>query len=138
MMNDLLYRIILSLAIILSGLLLYRLVSHRMLQQVQHKGVHLQMLQPGRLAIVYFTTPDCAPCKTIQRPALARLQSRMGDRLQVIEINAQEKPELAQEWGVLSVPTTFILDSSGQPRQVNHGVASTEKLLDQIQKVNEI
>jgi len=36
---------------------------------------------------------------------------------------------------VLSVPTTFIIDSQGRPRRVNHGVASAEKLLNQIEEV---
>ena len=39
---------------------------------------------------------------------------------------------LARDWSVLSVPTTFVLDRDGTPRQVNHGFASTEKLLGQI------
>jgi protein-disulfide isomerase-like protein with CxxC motif len=39
---------------------------------------------------------------------------------------------LANEWGVMSVPTTFILDKDGRPRQINHGVARAEKLLAQL------
>jgi hypothetical protein len=33
------------------------------------------------------------------------------------------------------VPTTFLLDAHGQPRHVNHGVANTEKLLDQLRGI---
>jgi hypothetical protein len=62
-------------------------------------------------------------------------QAVSKDRLQIIEINAYESPELAKEWGVLSVPTTFILDIQGTPRQVNHGVASAEKLLEQLEHI---
>jgi thiol-disulfide isomerase/thioredoxin len=105
------------------------------LKNVRHISLQLQGLHPGTAAIVYFTTPDCAACKAVQRPALARLQQIVGDRLQVIEINAYERPELAKEWGILSVPTTFILDKKGTPRQVNHGVAPMEKLLEQIKTV---
>jgi hypothetical protein len=32
----------------------------------------------------------------------------------------------------LSVPTTYIIDSQGQPRFVNHGVALYEKLSRQL------
>jgi hypothetical protein len=35
------------------------------------------------------------------------------------------------------VPTTFIIDSRGRPRYVNHGVAGWEKLLKQIESVEE-
>jgi hypothetical protein len=56
----------------------------------------------------------------------------MGDRLQIVEIDAASQPEVASKWGVLSVPTTFVLDHKGQPQHVNHGVASYEKLLRQM------
>jgi len=52
--------------------------------------------------------------------------------LHVVEIDATEQPELASRWGVMSVPTTFVIDPSGALRHVNHGVARAEQLLMQI------
>jgi thioredoxin-like negative regulator of GroEL len=56
-----------------------------------------------------------------------------GDRLQVVEIDAASQPEIAKQWGVLSVPTTFILDEDGKPRHVNHGITPTDKLLKELE-----
>lgn len=95
----------------------------------------LAALRPGVPAILYFTTPTCAPCKTQQRPAIRRLLDELGERVQVIEINALEQPDAADRWGVLSVPTTFVLDRTGRPQQVNYGVADTEKLKRQVTKL---
>jgi thiol-disulfide isomerase/thioredoxin len=96
----------------------------------------LAHLRPGIPAIVYFTTPMCAPCKTQQRPALARLLAELGDHsVQVIEVDALAQPDVADRWGVLSVPTTFVLDPQGRPAQVNYGVAGTDKLRQQLQHV---
>ncbi len=92
----------------------------------------LAALRPGVPAILYFTMPTCVPCKTRQRPALRALQADLGDAIQVIEVDAFEQPEAATRWGVLSVPTTFILDRQGRPRQVNHGVADIDKLKRQL------
>ena len=75
------------------------------------------------------------PCKTVQRPELSRLKEMIGDGLQIIQVDCTEFPNLATEWGVLSVPTTFIIDAKGRPRGVNHGVTRTEKLLKQIRAV---
>ena len=96
----------------------------------------LEAFRPGAPAILYFTTPDCVPCRTIQRPALEGLKTELADKLQIIEVDAIGRPELADHWGVLSVPTTFIIDASGQPRRVNHGVTSAAKLRQQLEEIN--
>lgn len=89
--------------------------------------------RPNTPAILYFTTPFCAPCKTQQRPALRQLVDELGDQVQVIEVDATAQPDAANRWGVLSVPTTFILDRAGNPRQVNHGVTPLDTLRHQVQ-----
>jgi thiol-disulfide isomerase/thioredoxin len=87
---------------------------------------------PGRPGVVLFTTPQCVACKVQQKPALRELADRFAGRVQVIEIDATERPELARQWSVLSVPTTFVLDRNGRPLHVNHGVASAGKLVSQL------
>jgi thioredoxin-like negative regulator of GroEL len=81
---------------------------------------------------VYFTTEDCVACKVAQRPALEALKERLDGRIQIIEVDALGRPDLARSWSVLSVPTTFVLDHDGRPLHVNHGVATTRKLLAQL------
>lgn len=129
---DILYRLVWAVGIILFGMLLYRSVSFIILKRAAQQARKPGLIPPGKPTILYFTTPDCTVCRTTQRPALARLQNLLGDQLQLIEINAYEKPELARDWGVLSVPTTFVLDNQGHPLHVNHGVTSTDKLLQQL------
>jgi thiol-disulfide isomerase/thioredoxin len=127
-------RMFLAIGISLAGWALFHLVSRLNLRRVEAVAPRLDALEPGKAAIVYFTTPDCAACKSVQQPALARLQQMMGNRLQIIEINAYENPDMAKTWGVMSVPTTFVLDLKGSPRQVNYGVTPAEKLFSQLQQ----
>ncbi|HSV85405.1 MAG TPA: thioredoxin family protein [Levilinea sp.] len=132
---ELISRLLWAVLILLSGVALYWLYNRVTLRRLaSQRPPGLESLRPDTPAILYFTTPECAPCKTIQRPALQHLQQKLGGRLQVIEINAAEKPDLAGAWGVLSVPTTFVLDPQGRPRHVNHGVTTAEKLLQQLAK----
>lgn len=121
-------------ALLIAGPLVgsYWLVNKMLLSRVRGGQLGLENLQPGIPAILYFTTPDCVPCRTIQRPALAHLQAQMVSAVQVIEVDASSHPDVANYWGVLSVPTTFIIDSHGEARRVNHGVTSADKLQAQI------
>jgi thiol-disulfide isomerase/thioredoxin len=124
---DILFRFLLALLIVGVGIGVY-LVNNRLILGRAPKTI----AQVGKPAILYFTTPGCVPCKTVQKPAIRQIKEILGEMLQVIEIDASQQPDLAQRWGVLSVPTTFVIDSRGQARHVNHGVARAEKLLKQL------
>ena len=111
---EILLRFALAVVIIGFGVFVYWCVNQRLLLKVQNNALSLFSELPNKPVIVYFTTPDCAPCKTIQRPALNKLSTLMGDKLEVIEIDATQRPDLASQWGVMSVPTTFLLDARGE------------------------
>ncbi len=113
----------------------YWLRTRRQLQQVSSAPVDdpiRAMLQPGIASIVYFTTPGCIPCQTQQQPALRRLQTELGDRIQVVQIDASEEPELASRWGVMTAPTTFVIDEAGEAQAVNHGAVNEHVLKRQL------
>lgn len=128
-----LLRFLWAIAIIAAGVIFYQLGNRWIL----HRAARLPQIagfgSPRKPTLLYFTTPNCTPCKTIQRPAIERLKQLLGDRVQIIEIDAESQPELARQWGVLSVPTTFVLDAQGNPRHVNHGVALVDKLLQEFE-----
>lgn len=131
---ELFTRLLLALGIIALGVLAYcawnRFALFRLKNARRRPG--LEAWQSGTPGILYFTTPECTPCRTMQRPALARLQTEFGAPLQIIEIDASARSNVADHWGVFSVPTTFVLSAEGQPVAVNHGVASAGKLKQQL------
>ena len=47
-------------------------------------------------------------------------------------IDATQSPKTAERWGVMSAPTTFVLDNTFQPKHINHGVADVNKLKRQL------
>lgn len=121
--------------------LAYRVLKGRQLERITRQieitpDPLLAEFKQGVPGVMLFTADFCAPCKTQQRPAIQRLLQQVGtDRLQVIEVDVQANPQAASLWGVLSLPTTYILDSKGQPKEVNYGVTSTEKLRKQLETV---
>lgn len=81
--------------------------------------------------VLAFTTAECLPCKTVQRPALEALKHRYPGRIVFREVNALEAPELARRFGILTVPSTVIIGRDGEVRAINHGTAPTERLVTQ-------
>lgn len=135
MPSDILTRLIWALIIIAFGLTLYWVLRKLILARLRDQQAGLEDFKLGIPGILYFTTPHCVPCKTVQQPALKDLQELMGEGIQIIQVDAMQRRDLADSWGVLSVPTTFIIDSKGQPRHINHGVTRAAKLLGQLESI---
>jgi hypothetical protein len=88
-----------------------------------------------RIRILAFQSEDCRQCHTLQAPALKRLLETCGDTVVVMEIDAPDAPELTQHYRVLTLPTTVVLDASGNARAVNYGFAPTQRLLEQVNSI---
>jgi thioredoxin 1 len=83
-----------------------------------------------RPAVLYFTTPDCAQCRLQQTPILAQLAAKVD--VAVHKLDAVEQEALARFYGIMTVPTTVVLDPQLRPIAVNHGVTPLPKLLAQV------
>jgi thiol:disulfide interchange protein len=131
-------RIIITGALITIGIAAYRFLHwwsvHRA-EKLAETDPLLTSMDRGKSTVLYFTADFCIACKTRQTPALQKLTDTLGDdTVQIIKVDAQEQADAAERWGVMSLPTTFVLDSDGKPRAVNHGVASADKLIKQLQQ----
>lgn len=50
----------------------------------------------------------CAPCR-IMAPVLEEIKKELGGKVEIEEINVDEKPDEASKYGVMSIPTYIIL-----------------------------
>lgn len=117
------------LAAVLGGGGLVRLVIRRRTDRLLGTVTERPAALP---TVLYFTSESCAPCRFQQAPALAQLHERLGDRFSLRTVDVAEDIEAARRYGVLSAPTTVIIDSHGAVRAINVGVASAETLQAQI------
>lgn len=135
-------RVIIALAISVALVIAYSFVTRlqiNLIQRSQKNDALLSMLQPGIPAVIYFWSEACPPCKLVQKPVLERLGTELGTSgVQIIAVNVQEEPEIANRWGVLGLPTTFIVDGLQRARRVNHGVVRYDQLRQQITAVGQI
>jgi len=89
-----------------------------------------QLVQPGRPAILYFTSDGCVQCRMQQAPALERLAAATG--IPVYKLDAVTQTDLVEFFGVMTVPTTVVLDPKRKPMAINYGLASVQKLQEQV------
>lgn len=89
-------------------------------------------LNGARALVLSFVTPECAPCKTVQRPALRALEQRFPGQVVVAEVDALQERQLAARFGILTVPSTVVIASDGRVCAVNSGAAAADRLARQI------
>ena len=80
--------------------------------------------------IIYFTTTSCVVCKVQQQPAIEELLEKLPE-LQIDKYDAVEERELADRYGVLTVPTTAVYDRDGELVSINRGFAPAAVLYAQ-------
>lgn len=126
-------RVLISIVLIAGGLALYRLFVALQLRRASAVLPGLEGRQAGRYLILYFTSPTCGPCRTTQRPALQAVQAAFGEQqLQIVTVDVTEQPALAEQWGVMTLPTTFLFDARGNPGEYNPGVVTASQLIRQL------
>lgn len=57
-----------------------------------------------KLTLVQFHAEWCGPCKAMM-PIVDDLKNIFGDQLQIIQVDVDQAPEIAQEFFISSVPT---------------------------------
>ena len=85
-------------------------------------------VRAGAPAVIYFYGSACAACET-QKRALETLS------VDVVPVDAAREPELAAWAGVLTIPSTAIVDPARRLRAVNHGFKPARELSEQLAQI---
>jgi thioredoxin-like negative regulator of GroEL len=83
--------------------------------------------QPG-VVIVKFGAEWCPPCRSMHS-SLKELQRRRAGELRILEIDIDEKPELASHYGIRAIPHTLLF-VNGEFQTDLRGGAAVEQLED--------
>jgi thiol-disulfide isomerase/thioredoxin len=104
----------------------------------------LPRLNAGRLGeglgasatLVQFSSTICAPCRSTR--ALLVAMSDHDPGLAHIEVDAESRPDLVQEFGITRTPTVLLLDRSGFVRQRIEGAPRKPQVLQALEALGQV
>ena len=76
--------------------------------------------------VVDLWAPGCGPC-IMQTKVLEELVSKHGEKVQVLKVNVDEVPAVAQQFQVQAIPTLLFFDE-GTHKDTHVGLISVEAL----------
>ena len=76
-----------------------------------------EVLQSDVPVIVDFWATWCAPCKMVA-PILADIAKEKAGELKVGKVNVDEQMELAQQFGIMSIPTMILFKNGEKVNQI--------------------
>ncbi len=72
-----------------------------------------EVLKSDQPVIVDFWAEWCGPCHAVA-PVLDKIADERKDELKVVKLNIDEEQEIAQRYGIVSIPT-IVLFKGGEP-----------------------
>ncbi len=85
-----------------------------------------EVLKSDKPVLVDFWAEWCGPCKMLS-PTIAQIAEENADKIKVGKVNVDDEGELAQKYGIVSIPTV-ILFKNGEEAQKSIGFVSKEAL----------
>ena len=76
---------------------------------INKENFHEEVLNSDKKVLLDFWAPWCGPCRMVV-PLVEEIADERPD-IKVGKINVDEQPELARQFGVMSIPTLVVMEN---------------------------
>jgi len=90
------------------------------------------VLKSNKLVLVDFWAQWCGPCRKMT-PVLEQIQNEMTDLIKIVKVDSDKNPNIAQEYGVLSLPSMLIFQN-GVVKETMVGLMPKSTIVTNIKK----
>ena len=87
-----------------------------------------EVLQSNKPVILDFYATWCGPCQMMS-PIIEEISKECGENVKVGKIDTDENVSLAEEYGIMSIPTILII-KNGEVVKTFIGVTPKEKIMN--------
>jgi thioredoxin 1 len=89
-----------------------------------------EVLNSEKTVLIDFWAPWCGPCRMVS-PVVDEIAEESAGKVKVGKVNVDEQPELASQFGVMSIPTLVVM-KDGKVASTSVGARSKEAILSML------
>jgi thioredoxin 1 len=93
-----------------------------------------EAVETKETVLIDFWATWCGPCRMLS-PIVDEIAEENHAGVKVCKVNVDEQPELASQFGVMSIPTLVVM-KEGKPVAGTVGVTSKRAILSMLEKQN--